>query len=200
MKSLIWTLILVFSLVTIAGAESDDDKHQSLAQTICTYYGSAGANFQSKFNDAITYHMANFEEPKIANPTPKQIVNFLNRNKHKMTCGSGKNKKNYMMVAFDEDSHVSLFKKVFMRDYMKKDSSARIDVNAVSYTGADNTPETVIDYMDRTIEDLEKNPEISGSDKKYVKEVKGLRRFFVGKFGAKSFKDLPAAEQAKFRQ
>jgi hypothetical protein len=106
--------------------------------------------------------MANFEEPKIINPTPKQITNFLNKNK--MTCGSGKNKKNYMMVAFNEGAYNVLFKKIFRGQYMAKDRTAQIDVNAVSFIG----PGKVLDYMDRMAKDPE-NP------LKFRKKIEKLR-------------------------
>ena len=219
MKILVWCLILTFTLTAVQAdpndpsnsahseqelsgkptngeleylnkiARHDDSKIRSLAQSICTFYGLAGVNFEAMFNTKVKRYMSDFEG--INNPTPKQITDFLNRNKDKMTCGSGKNKKNYMMVAFDESSHISLFRKVFQRQYMKKDRSAIIDVNAVSYTGPGGTPETVIDYMDGVLADKSNAEGI-------LKEVTKLRKFFVKKLGAKNFKDLPADEQAKF--
>lgn len=208
MKLLVWGVILSLNLSMVNASPSDpsqyahgelkateeinkydDSKLRNLAQSICLYYNIAGAKFGEKFNLVVKNHMSKYEG--INNPTPKQITNFLNKNKNKMTCGSGKNKKNYMMVAFDESSHISLFRKVFQREYMKKDRSAKVDVNAVSYTGPGGSPETVIDYMDGLIADNKRSKGI-------LKEVKKLRKFFVKKLGGKKFTEFSASLQEEY--
>lgn len=70
-----------------------------------------------------------------------------------MTCanGSGKPRKHYMMGLLIEMLKILLFNKIFKRQYFGKDRSAQIDINAISFTGPGNTPETVIDYIDRIL-------------------------------------------------
>ncbi len=177
--------------ITRLARHDNSQLFRSLAQSICGFYGSAGKSFQAKFNEVVQNHMQKFEG--ISDPSPQQITDFLNRNKDKMTCGSGKNKKNYMVVAFDESAHISLFRKVFQRNFMKQDRSAKIDVNAVSYTGPGGTPETVIDYMDGLIEDKKRSAGI-------LKEIASLRKFFVKKLGAKKFSEFDGVAQSKYKK
>lgn len=75
---------------------------------------------------------------------------------------------------------------------MRQDRSDRIDVNAVSYTRSEGTPETVIDYMDGILAD-------KTQPKSFHKKVSSLRRFFVNKLGAKKLNEFDEAIQAKYR-
>lgn len=186
---IIFVLVVGLLLPVQVSASDDDSRFLGLAEAICGYYGSTGANFQTKFNEAMKSHMGKFENTP--NPTPKQIVDYLNRNKDKMTCGSGKNEKNYMMVAFDESAHIVLFQKIFRGQYIAQDRSARIDVNVVSYTGENGAPETLVDYLDRMLAENKRSEGI-------LKQVKKLRKYFVIKLDGKKFSELPVETQAKY--
>jgi hypothetical protein len=67
------------------------------------------------------------------------------------------------------------------------------NVNAVSYTGANGAPESVLDYMNKKIADKSNN-------KAFIKQVKSLRDTFIEDLGAKRFNQLPAKEQAAFNK
>ena len=188
------TLVLYLSLSAIGNTYASNgfegSRLRSLAQSICGFYSAAGADFQSSFEKVVTDDM--HINDGISNPTPKQKVDFLNRHKQMMTCGSGERKKHYMMEAFNRSAHIALFQDIFRRNYIAKDRSARIDVNVVSYSGLNGQPESLLDYMDRILTD-------KSNDAYYLKEVAKLKKYFIKKLGAKHFKDLPASEQAKFK-
>lgn len=91
MKLLVWGVILSLNLSFVnasaaAGYSDDgDSRFSGLAVSICGSYTTAGANFKSEFNETMKRHMGHFENNP--NPTPKQITDYLN--KDKMTCGTG---------------------------------------------------------------------------------------------------------------
>ena len=187
--------MLAFSLNTAMAedrGEHGDTNYSLLAAGICGSYATSGHKFVEDFNFYVEKSMKKIEG--IANPTVKQKVAFLNKNKDKMTCGREANKKNYMMQAFEHSGAPrALFRKVFQRTYMKEDRSARVDVNAVSYTGPGGAPQTVIDYMDGVFADKSNHPD-------FLKEVKSIRRFCVNKLGAKTFAEFDEATQAKYHR
>ena len=174
-----------------AARESDTEKLRTLAGQICGYYNSAGEKIAQKSKAAIQRYMARHEGLK--NPTGKQMLLFLNKNKHKLTCKRDGVEKNYMMVAFDRGAEQSLFDELMFTELTPEDQSVIPDVNAVSYTGANGTPQTVLDYMDKLI-----STNAMGSEN--TKQYKDLRETFVEELGAKKFNELPAKEQAAFNK
>ena len=128
----------------------------------------------------------------ISNPSGAQMLKFLNSHRNIMTCKDKNNvEKSYMKYAFDSHSYSALFEDLFFSDLIPDDESVLINVNAISLTGPDNTPETVLDYILRISSD--------GSHvKEFNKEVKSLANSFIEDLGAQHFDDLPAAEKASF--
>ncbi len=173
-------------------AKVDDTKRiKTLAQGICVMYNLSGSNIAKDVKEMIVKYMAKYEGNK--NPTGAQILQFLNTNKHKMTCRRNGVEKNYMKVVFDRRAYRALFSELFFNDLKPKDGSVLPDVNAVSLTGSKGTPETVLDYMDRLIS-------TNKGGRAYTKQVKSLRKTFIKYLGAKKFTELPAAEQAKHQR
>ena len=221
MKSLIWCLILTFNFSLATAAEHDPSnamnakqalsgqpttdelkdiekitKHdnskaiRALSASICNIYSLSGVNIAKDTKIAIKDHMKQHENN--SNPTGAQMLQFLNKNRHKMTCSDRNGvQKNYMKYAFDRRAQGDLFEALFMDDLIPDDLSVLIDVNAVSYTGPGGTPETVLDYMDKIIDG-------KGRSRGFIDEVKALRELLIEDLGAKKFKDLPADEQARF--
>jgi len=154
----------------------------SLSGSICGSYRLAGDKVALNVKAAIERHMLRYE--KIANPTPEQIIQFLNHNKNFMTCG--KNNKHYMMVAFEHSTaYDQLFNVLFFDWILVDDDSLYTDVNVYSFTGPPDgtSPESLLDYMYRASEDLS-----------YAKgrrdEIKELIEFFEGDLGAKRYRDF----------
>jgi len=160
-------LLIIFSLLLSFGAtaaplsESElklraeqlgiSEKIGLLSREICGYYRLNGNKIALNAKGAIEMHMLDYE--KIANPTPEQIIQFLNRNKNFMTCG--KNNKHYMMVSFEHGrSYDQLFNLLFFDWLLVDDDSHYIDVNVYSFTGPPDgtSPESLLDYMYRELE------------------------------------------------
>ena len=141
----------------------------------------------SDIKTAIVNHIKDHEG--IPNPSTKQIIAFLNTNKDKMTCGN--EKKNYMMAAFDNGAHNQLFKSFFMTELAMKKQKPYINLNAVSFNGPNGAPITVLDYIDSVLADKTNSPG-------FLKEVRGLRNMFTKHLKAKTFSELPQAEQRRY--
>lgn len=134
--------------------------------------------------DAIMSHMEQYES--IKDPTPKQMVEFLNKNKHYMVCGD--EKKNYMIVSFERGiAYKELFNNLFLKDLLI-DKETFVDINAISYSSENNTPETVLDYMIRQAND----PTRDAASKI---EINRLISVFTRAFGAKTYDELSEAEK-----
>ncbi|WP_353536988.1 hypothetical protein [Colwellia sp. KU-HH00111] len=167
------------------------EKVDVLANQICAYYTSNASKVAENVKRSVINHMKKYE--KISNPTPTQMVTFLNRNKHYMTCGDDDT--GYMVESFRHGAYDQLFN-VFMFDYLLlDDESLFVDINAISYTaGKENTqsgpgkPELTLDYMDR--ESI--NP--ANADR-MRKEIKDLIEFFEGDLGGKRYHELTEQEK-----
>jgi hypothetical protein len=159
---------------------------RNLSTQICGYYSSDSTKVAENVKKSIINHMKKYE--KIKNPTPTQMVKFLNRNKNFMTCGD--DNAGYMVESFRHGAYDQLFN-VFMFDYLLlDDESLYVDVNAISYTGGKSgtDPETTLDYMYREFI----SPEI---DERTRKEIKRLINMFELDLGAKRYANLPATEK-----
>jgi len=153
----------------------------NLSRSICGYYGFDGNKIAQNVKAMIEMYMLDYE--KIDNPTPEQIIQFLNHNKNFMTCG--KDNKHYMMVSFEHGrSYDQLFNVLFFDWLLVDDDSLYIDVNVYSFTGPPNgnSPESLMDYLYRVFE-LTTIP-------KRKREIKELIEFFEGDLGAKRYRDF----------
>ena len=120
---------------------------KDLSNQICLNYRGDSTKVASNVKEVILDHMKKYEN--ISNPTPTQMVKFLNRNKNFMTCGD--DNAGYMVESFRHGAYDQLFN-VFMFDYLLlDDENLYVDVNAISYTGGKSgtEPETTLDYMYR---------------------------------------------------
>mgnify|MGYP000165054315 CR=1 FL=1 len=161
-----------------------------LSNEICAIYRDDGTKIAKYVDSAIKVHLKEYEA--ISNPTPEQIIHFLNRNKNAMTCG--KDNKNYMMVSFEHGrAYDQLFNVLFFDWLLSEDESQWVDINAVSFSGkpTGRGPETLLDFMDRV---LEKETQDNGK----VREMKSLIETFETYLGGKRFKDLSLSDQQYF--
>jgi len=191
-------LLIIFSLLLSFGATaaplSEPELKQrteqlgisenigSLSGTICGLYRLAGDKVALNVKVAIEKHMLDYE--KIANPTPEQIIQFLNRNKNFMTCG--KNNKHYMMVSFEHgNAYDQLFNVLFFDWLLVEGDSLYIDVNAYSFTGPPDgkSPESVLDYMYRDTKNKR-------NTRQTINEIKELIEVFEFNLGAKRYRDF----------
>jgi len=196
-------LLIIFSLLLSFGAtaaplsESElklraeqlgiSEKIGLLSREICGYYRLNGNKIALNAKGAIEMHMLDYE--KIANPTPEQIIQFLNRNKNFMTCG--KNNKHYMMVSFEHGrSYDQLFNLLFFDWLLVDDDSHYIDVNVYSFTGPPDgtSPESLLDYMYRESKNRSNSRQMNN-------EIKELIEFFEGDLGAKRYTDFTAEQK-----
>ena len=144
MKTLI-VLGLLFSLISSARVKAADEvSPTSLARSLCITY-TAGDEMMTNIEDTLKNFMEN------PNPTPDEVVLFLNKHLDGMTCNYEGEEVSYMHYSFFRKSTAffELFK-VYLMDKIwmnMEDESINIDVNAVSLTGPKKTPETVLDYM-----------------------------------------------------
>jgi len=154
----------------------------ALSNEFCLIYGLEGSKVALNIKDAIKRHMLRYE--KIANPTPEQIILFLNRNKNFMTCG--KDNKHYMMVSFEHSrAYDELLNVLFFDTLLLDDDSLYIDVNAYSFTGPPGgvSPESLLDYMYWSSMD-------GRQSRQTISEIKELIEFFEGDLGAKRYRDF----------
>jgi len=191
-------LLIIFSLLLSFGAtaaqRSESELKQrakqlgitvdivNLSNKICGIFIGDGSKVALNVKGAIERHMQNFE--KIANPTPEQIIQFLNRNKNFMTCG--KNNKHYMMVSFEHgNAYDQLFNVLFFDWLLVEGDSLYIDVNAYSFTGPPDgkSPESVLDYMYRDTKNKR-------NTRQTINEIKELIEVFEFNLGAKRYRDF----------
>jgi hypothetical protein len=134
---------------------------------------------------AVIRHMDKYEN--IQNPTPEQIIRFLNRNKNHMLCGNT----NYMVESFRHGAYDELFNIFFYEELLVEDEGLYVDINAISYTGGvtENEPETVLDYMYREVKRESRS-------KKSRREIQRLIEMFEEYFNGKRFGELTDEEQA----
>lgn len=191
-KKRAWAWMLTALIVTVPLQADEVGISESiplLSTRICSYYNEDGTKIATYVDSAIKVHMKKYEN--ITNPTPEQTIQFLNRNKHAMTCGE--ENKHYMMVSFELGrAYDQLFNVLFFDWLLTEDESLWIDVNAISFSGppTGKDPETVLDFMDRQL-----NSRVV--DKKKKGEIRSLVETFEEYLGAKRFKDYPLAEQQK---
>ena len=186
-------LSVCIALPQVASAAKGDDteRFRSLANSICGFYLVSGSRIAQRSKGVIQRFIAKYEG--IQHPTGKQMLLFLNKYKHKLTCKTDGVEKNYMMVAFDRRAERTLFDELMFTMLTPEDQSVLPDVNAVSYTGANGAPETVLDYMERLIK-------TNALGRKNTKQIKDLKETFVEELGAKRFDQLSAKEQAMFNK
>jgi len=153
-----------------------------LSSELCLIYGLDGSKVALNVKDAIERHMLRYE--KNDNPSPEQIIQFLNHNKNFMTCGD--DNKHYMMVSFEHgNAYDQLFNVLFFDWLLVDDDSLYIDVNAYSFTGPPDgkTPESLMDYMYRE----SKNRSNSRQTNNEIKELIEVMEFNLG---AKRYRDF----------
>ena len=170
-----------------AGELDISENITALSNQICSIYRGDGTKVAQKVDNAVKQHMAEYE--KIADPTPAQMVAFLNRNKHAMTCGE--DNKNYMMVSFEHGrAYNQLFNYFLFDELLQEEGQQQIDVNAISFTGppTGKEPETVLDFMVKEYHD-ESNSQFKRN------EIKELINTFEEYMNGKRFKNFSLAEQ-----
>lgn len=157
-----------------------------LSLEICRHFSVGGTNIAEKTKISIKKHMTKYE--KIKSPSLAQIIEFLNANKNYMTCGD--DNKNYMMESFEQGAaYDQLFNTLYLDEFLPEDESEpNIDLNAISYTGKNGTPETVLDYMFRKL-----NSPITSEGIK--REIKDLIDSFES-LNAKRYSDLSEEEKS----
>ena len=110
-----------------------------LSSQICRHYVGNASKVAENVKYVIVRHMKKYDN--IPDATPTQMIHFLNRNKHHMTCGD--DNINYMMESFRHGAYDQFFN-VFLFDYLLvDDESLYVDVNVISYAEDDgnNPPE-----------------------------------------------------------
>ena len=163
---------------------------KSLTAKICNGYFFKAGNYPEFFDTTVRNHLK--EHYGIEHAKAKQIVNFLNANKQALMCLiDEKTRLSYMAYAFDRGTYRSIFRKVFRSKYMREDRTAKIDVNAVSLSGPNGEPETVIDYINRKLARTKNNPGLT-------RAMKELRGYFKRKLNGKTFKELDKDTQLHF--
>ncbi|MGB3725702.1 MAG: hypothetical protein WA981_08045 [Glaciecola sp.] len=189
MKCLLVILTVVW-LITSVSAHADNDRNVSpninqLAETICAIYLRDARKVATSAEAAIIRHMKRHE--KISNPTPEQMIRFLNRNKNHMLCGNT----NYMVESFSHGAYDELFNILFYEKLLVEDEALYVDINAISYTRppTGNEPETVLDYMYRRLE-------AKILPQRQKKEIQDLIDFFVSDLNGKRYIELTDAEKA----
>lgn len=184
---LILSVLLSFNVFS----QQVDENAGKLGRAICGTY-TDGDKIVQNIDETVKYYM------KVDNPAPDQIAIYLNKNLHEMTCVDDGKEVNYMHYSMHRKSFAffELFKNYLMDEIWMKveDESININVNAVSFYGAENRPETVLDYMERESALLE-----DGGERKARLD----QTIFIFKynFEAKRFSELPKTEQtARLKQ
>jgi hypothetical protein len=156
-----------------------------LSEAICSIYLKDATKVAKSSKAAVIRHMDKYEN--IQNPTPEQIIRFLNRNKNHMLCGNT----NYMVESFRHGAYDELFNIFFYEELLVEDEGLYVDINAISYTGGvtENEPETVLDYMYREVKRESRS-------KKSRREIQRLIEMFEEYFNGKRFGELTDEEQA----
>ncbi|WP_298554583.1 hypothetical protein [uncultured Algibacter sp.] len=161
-------------------------RYSLLSHKICSYYVGNANEVAEKTKSAIKNHLIKYEN--IINPTTAQMIAFLNKNKNCMTCGD--DNKHYMMVSFDHgNAYNQLFNVLYLDEFLTEDENY-IDVNGISYTGANGTPITVLDYMYKRVGDPNINKTLKA-------EITDLMKTFEIELGAKRYYELTEEEKSE---
>lgn len=189
MTRFIVALTLLLSSNLSHAIQQDDvgisEKIGLLSEAICSIYLKDATKVAKSSKAAVIRHMDRYEN--IQNPTPEQMIRFLNRNKNHMLCGNT----NYMVESFKHGAYDELFNIFFYEELLVEDEDLYVDINAISYTGGvtENEPETTLDYMYRRVQDKILTEQAQG-------EIQDLIDFFVSDLGGKRFSELTDEEQA----
>jgi hypothetical protein len=175
----------VEDLTKLASVASREKELRSLAQGICGYFSMDRSKIAVNVKSIIKKYMKKLDN--IDDPTPAQIISFLNKNKNQMLCDRGKT--HYMVASFQSGTAYNmLFNTLFFDELVTDDTEEYIDVNAISYTGKNSSPETVLDYMHREVKE-------NAHMKEYIKEVQSLINTFEIDLGGKRYAELPESEK-----
>ena len=166
------------------------DEYEALGASLCNKYNTEnGIIVQMK--ETIKTTMERVEGK--SNPTDKEIITFLNTHKNKLICWG----KHYLMQAFDERVHMTVYKKLFKKDLYKK-GEYQIDYNAITLTYNPQTDQeefmTILDYIEKVALKFDHIKD-SPSD---LRNVAQIRRLIMRKFGALNYIDLPEADKEAF--
>ena len=168
-------------------SQSLDGRVSGLGLIICSLCLQRDKSYDSRIKEIkneITDIMSVYTP--IKKPSNKDMVNFLNEHRDKMTCGEDGQ---YMFHALKNTCPRFLFDELIVNALY--DDDALIDINAVQKSETTGRYQTVLDYMDET---LARND--IGDD--FRIQVKGLRDMFAEEFGAKKYDDLPLAEKRNY--
>lgn len=180
-------------MAELAGAGNEvPDEYSDLGMNLCGSYNVDG-DIMKQMKATIVSTMGRVEGNK--NPSKREIVEFLNKHKNKLTCWG----RHYLMKAFDERVFMTVYKKLFKEDLYSKDEF-KIDYNAVMKIYNPETkqmePMTVLDYIEKVA--LKLDHIVVSPDS--VRNVAEIRRLIIRKFGAKHFSELTLAEKKDFEQ
>ena len=161
-------------------ANARDPKLVELSNTICKNLSRHLAQGYSTPQDIFENNILDYLE--ISKDTPnyrKHITKFWNKNFSNLVCTWA----DFGMTApqhlskriIDMRLHKDVYYKYLLRD-------KEIDINGIDIVNG--RKETILDYIDGILSDPD------AEDKYNVKEIKGLRRMFVKRFGAKSAEEL----------
>ncbi|MGB3726971.1 MAG: hypothetical protein WA981_14540 [Glaciecola sp.] len=158
---------------------------KTLANTICSHFVGDATKVAKNIKKTIKSYMK--EQENINNPSPEQMIKFLNRNKNHMLCGNT----NYMVESFRHGAYDELFNVLFFEKLLVEDESLYVDINAISFTGppTGKEPETTLDYMYREVKR-------KGRSQKSRGEIQYLIEMFEEYFNGKRFSELTDAEKA----
>ncbi|MGB3726972.1 MAG: hypothetical protein WA981_14545 [Glaciecola sp.] len=156
-----------------------------LARNMCSQYYRDATKVAKNIEEVLVDYLQAHEN--IDNPSPKQIILFLNKHKNQMLCGDT----NYMVESLRHGAYDELFNILFYEKLLVEDEDLYVDINAISYTGppTGNKPETVLDYMYREVA----NPILP---KKAKGEIQYLIEMFEEYFNGKRYSELTDAEKA----
>ena len=190
MTRFIVALTLLLSSNLSHAIQQDDvgisEKIGLLSEAICSIYLKDATKVAKSSKAAVIRHMDRYEN--IQNPTPEQMIRFLNRNKNHMLCGNT----NYMVESFRHGAYDELFNIFFYEELLIEDEDLYVDINAISYTGGvtETEPETVLDYMYREVKRESRSKKSRG-------EIQRLIEMFEEYFDGKRFAELTDEEQAE---
>ena len=178
------TLAEAEQIITPARSVANTDSNiEDLSVNICLAMSGDPGEITTNIDYEVRKHLKNNYGK--TNPSKKEMVKFLNKQKNNMTCEHNDKNLNYMMVALQMwSSTEGLFIDYFLN--LIFDEEELIDVNAISYSGPNGEAETVLDFMER------RKSEVTLA---FKDEIEELIVVFKENLGAKKYSELNKEEK-----
>ena len=196
MKYLLLGILLSCSLFASAVHQHSNSKPLTELQLLGTRLCMLYTDSRDIPKDATQIMVNYLTENTSIKPTTVNIIKFINQNQDEMDCSDDRGiRRNFVKMAIKGRHHGSMISAYLMDTLLPEDEETMLDYNAVDIING--KPETILDYLDAVL-DGSAGLKVTENMRKDFNNLRFTLIDVDDGFGAKHFKDLPKAVQAKY--